>query len=173
MVVVVVVVVATTAIVGTTIVGLAVVYTTEELVGWLLDRVAASGMRCGIELDIFTHVPGRGRVEGGGGTGFDELSDFEACPGRERVVGEDAKVSAASECPGKGWIGRHSVFKGGGRGGNDKSSDVSCAECPGKERVVGREVGETCVKGLDVVETELDLATRAELFMAFAGLDSL
>ena len=100
------------------------------------------------------------------------MSDFEACPGRERVVREDAKVSAPSECPGKGRSGRHSV-KGGGRGGkDDKSSDS--AECPGKERDVGREVGfETCIEGLDVVETELDVVTRTELDMAFDELDSL
>ena len=82
-------------------------------------------------------------------------------------------MSAPSECPGKGRDGRHSVFKGEGRGEkDDKSSEP--AECPGKERDVGREVWfETCIEGLDVVETELDVVTRTELDMAFDELDSL
>ena len=80
-------------------------------------------------LDLFTHVS-RVREEEEEG-GFDELSDFEACPGRERGVVQEAtdEMSGPSECPGKGRD-RHSA-KGGGK--NDKSSDDWITECPGKE----------------------------------------
>ena len=180
-VVVVVVVVDTTAIVGTTVVdtmaGAIVVYTTE--LGRVLDGVLRGVVvaeRLDVVIGVLTHVSRawEEEEEEGGKKVPDELTDFAACPGRGRVVGEPTKdeVSAPGACPGRGRGVRHSVFKGEGRGGNDKSSES--AACPSRGRDIGRDVRfETCVKGLDVVETELGVATRAELDMAFAELDSL
>ena len=114
---------------------------------------------------------GQGRRRRGGGEegkGFGELTDFAACPGRGRVVGEATKdeVSAPGACPGRGRGVRHSVFKGEGRGGKDDKSSESAA-CPSRGRDIGRDVGfETCVKGLGVVETELDVVKRTELNVA-------
>ena len=118
---------------------------------------------------IFTHVSGVWEEEGKE-EGFGELTDSVACPGRGRNVGEATKdeVSALGACPGRGRGVRHSVFKGEGRGGKeegDKSSES--AACPSRGRDIGRDVGfETCVKGLGVVETELDMVKRTELNVA-------
>ena len=48
-----------------------VVYTTEELGGWVLGRVlhmvVVAGMRLGLVLDVFTHVSRAREEEDGGG----------------------------------------------------------------------------------------------------------
>ena len=82
-----------------------VVYTTEELGVGVLGRVLRiAERRFGMVLDRFTHVS---EEEEGGereeGERTDELSDFEALPGGERVVGQKAtnEVSGPWECPGK------------------------------------------------------------------------
>ena len=96
------------------------------------------------------------------------LSDFEACPGRGRVVVQKApnELSGPDGCPGKG-PDRQLAFWGGGRGGKDDK--------PPDNWVIGQGVGfETCVKGFDVVKgTELGVVTRTELDVAIAELDSL
>ena len=96
-------------------------------------------------LSEFTHIPREEEEGGKERLGFGELSDFEACPGRERVVVQEARdeVAGPSECPSKGREVRHSVFKGGGRRGktsrpnplNARAKSEMSDEKSGLERV--------------------------------------